>query len=330
MDNYICVDPLSSRPIECWKKYKRLGRVSGPAKTLRLDTPVFDNKVRFVCISDTHERLDEFLPIIPDGDVLIHAGDFTNYGDLGEVIKFNSEIGQLPHKYKLVIPGNHELGFEDGEVMNDKQMAGLNMLGIKKAYELLSNCPHYLSTRSIDGYAGRIKRIRLRVDHTHPYAESGPHYTFPLCVPPHLRSLKGRVAEAYIICVYGIKVYGTPWHSMPGYSFYRPRGQKILHKWNMIPPKTDVLITHTPPLGHGDFNSWDKMDGILAGDVELLNTVEQRVVPKYHVFGHVHQMHGATTNGTTTFINASLCDHKLRSAYDPIIFDLPLPRGVSK
>ncbi|VDL87239.1 unnamed protein product [Nippostrongylus brasiliensis] len=190
------------------------------------------------------------MPVIPDGDVLIHAGDFTNYGDLGEVIKFNAEIGKLPHKYKLVIAGNHELGFEDGEQMNDKQLAGLNMLGINKAYELLSNCT-YLCDRSIE--------------------------------------------------VYGIKIYGTPWHSMPGYSFYRPRGQKILHKWNQIPAKTD-----------------------------LLNTVEQRVLPKYHVFGHVHQMHGATTNGTTTFINASLCDHKLRSAYDPIIFDLPLPCGVSK
>ncbi|PIO68070.1 hypothetical protein TELCIR_10158 [Teladorsagia circumcincta] len=151
----------------------------------------------------------------------------------------NPLSGQLPHKYKLVIPGNHELGFEDGEEMSEKQMAGLNMLGINKAYELLSNCT-YLCDRSTE--------------------------------------------------VYGIKIYGTPWHSMPGYSFYRPRGQKILHKWNQIPPKTDVLITHTPPLGHGDFNSWEKMDGILAGDVELLNTVEQRVVPKYHVFGHVHQV----------------------------------------
>ncbi|VDM61484.1 unnamed protein product [Angiostrongylus costaricensis] len=279
MDNYITVDPLTNKPIECWRKYQRQGRISEPAKTLRLDTPVFDNKVRFVCISDTHDKLDEFLSIIPDGDVLIHAGDFTNYGDLGEVIKFNAEIGELPHKYKLVVPGNHELGFEDGEAMNEKLLAGLSMLGISKAYELLSNCT-YLCDRSVE--------------------------------------------------VYGIKIYGAPWHSMPGYSFYRPRGQKILHKWNQIPAKTDILITHIPPLGHGDFNSWNKMDGILAGDVELLNSVEQRIMPKYHVFGHVHQMHGATTNGTTTFINASLCDHKLRSAYDPIIFDLPLPSGVTK
>lgn len=36
---------------------------------------------------------------------------------------------------------------------------------------------------------------------------------------------------------------------MPGYSFYRSRGQALLHKWNQIPNKLDVLITHTPPLG---------------------------------------------------------------------------------
>ncbi|VDN36258.1 unnamed protein product [Gongylonema pulchrum] len=101
-------------------------------------------------------------------------------------------------------------------------------------------------------------------------------------------------------------------------------------KWNMIPSKVDVLITHTPPLGHGDFNSWNKCDGVLAGCADLLNTVEKRVKPKYHVFGHIHQLHGTTTNGHTTFINASSCDHKMRIEYDPIIFDIPLPPGCSK
>lgn len=147
--------------------------------------------------------------------------------------------GSLPHKHKIVIAGNHELGFEDGEEMSERQLAGLNMLGINKAYELLSNCT-YLCDKSYEAY--------------------------------------------------GLKIYGAPWHSMPGYSFFRQRGQKILHKWNQIPAKIDVLMTHTPPLGHGDFNAWDKMDGILCGCAELLNTVEQRVKPKYHVFGHVHQV----------------------------------------
>lgn len=83
-------------------------------------------------------------------------------------------------------------------------------------------------------------------------------------------------------------------------------------------------------IGHGDYNSWQKCDGLLAGCADLLNTVEKRVKPKYHIFGHIHQMHGATTNGVTTFLNASICDHKLRPDYDPIIFDLPIPPGHSK
>jgi hypothetical protein len=37
--------------------------------------------------------MGEILPLVPDGDVLIHAGDFTNYGDVGEVCKFNAELG---------------------------------------------------------------------------------------------------------------------------------------------------------------------------------------------------------------------------------------------
>lgn len=39
--------------------------------------------------------MEEICHIIPDGDVLIHSGDFTNYGDVSEVIKFNAEIGIL-------------------------------------------------------------------------------------------------------------------------------------------------------------------------------------------------------------------------------------------
>lgn len=36
---------------------------------------------------------------------------------------------------------------------------------------------------------------------------------------------------------------------------------------------------------------------------------------RYHVFGHIHQKHGVTTNGVTTFINAALTDHKVRYSF---------------
>lgn len=37
--------------------------------------------VRFICLSDTHSTQ----PAVPDGDVLLHAGDLTTLGDLEDV-----------------------------------------------------------------------------------------------------------------------------------------------------------------------------------------------------------------------------------------------------
>lgn len=46
-------------------------------------------------MSDTHS-LTPFIKFdIPEGDVFIHAGDFTKCGSLQEVIEFNNWIGEL-------------------------------------------------------------------------------------------------------------------------------------------------------------------------------------------------------------------------------------------
>lgn len=67
---------------------------------------------RFVCISDTHNRTDRLDHPIPDGDVLIHAGDFTNYGTRDQVAHFNKFLSTLSHPYKVVIAGNHDISFD--------------------------------------------------------------------------------------------------------------------------------------------------------------------------------------------------------------------------
>lgn len=66
--------------------------------------------VKIICISDTHNKLGHIN--VPDGDILIHAGDMTSQGTPQEIAWFNSEIGKLPHKHKIVIAGNHDFGFE--------------------------------------------------------------------------------------------------------------------------------------------------------------------------------------------------------------------------
>jgi len=63
--------------------------------------------LKIVCISDTHELHRDV--DVPDGDLLIHAGDVTFFSQRPTVlIDFNDRLAELPHKYKVVIPGNHD------------------------------------------------------------------------------------------------------------------------------------------------------------------------------------------------------------------------------
>lgn len=62
--------------------------------------------MKIVCISDTHGRAHR--NDIPDGDVLIHAGDLSLGGEIHEIQKALAWLRRFPHKYKLFIGGNHD------------------------------------------------------------------------------------------------------------------------------------------------------------------------------------------------------------------------------
>jgi Icc-related predicted phosphoesterase len=66
---------------------------------------------RLIFISDTnnqHENIE-----IPDGDFIIHCGDISGRGYRSEVESFLDWFSALPHKYKIMIPGNHDFFFEE-------------------------------------------------------------------------------------------------------------------------------------------------------------------------------------------------------------------------
>lgn len=66
---------------------------------------------RIVCVSDTHSYHDQ--TVIPNGDILVHAGDITRHGELEDVESFDRWLATLPHRYKVVICGNHDFCFQD-------------------------------------------------------------------------------------------------------------------------------------------------------------------------------------------------------------------------
>lgn len=103
------------------------------------------SSIRIIIISDTHGT-KKIPDIVPDGDILIHCGDFTLHGRLKEIEKFNEILGGIKHKFKhiLVIAGNHELTFDPllhGKKSDDAKKildnciyledGGIELLGIK-------------------------------------------------------------------------------------------------------------------------------------------------------------------------------------------------------
>ena len=120
----------------------------------------------------------------------------------------------------------------------------------------------------------------------------------------------------------GIKIWGTPWVRKCGVWAYMLDDDAHAHKvFAQIPSDTDILLSHSPTFGLLDIYNKRKF----VFDEETNSTVKKRVpanlgcpilgeyvqklVPKLHVFGHVHESYGWNhyQTGGTLSVNASSC-----------------------
>lgn len=62
--------------------------------------------MKIICISDTHNKHEKL--ILPEGDCIVHAGDFTEAGTKKETLNFLNWFSSTPYKYKILIAGNHD------------------------------------------------------------------------------------------------------------------------------------------------------------------------------------------------------------------------------
>lgn len=76
--------------------------------------------VKFVVISDTHGKHEKV--VLPEGDVLIHAGDITKSGKTNEVHDFLAWFAGQKFVHKIFIAGNHDFFFEREAAENIKKI----------------------------------------------------------------------------------------------------------------------------------------------------------------------------------------------------------------
>lgn len=118
----------------------------------------------------------------------------------------------------------------------------------------------------------------------------------------------------------GLKIWGSPiqpWFH--DWAFNRARGEEIKEHWQLIPPDTQLLLTHGPPAGFGDrpFGKY-----IPVGCADLALKVTELTQLKLHVFGHIHGGYGVTNFNGAHFVNASVVNEAYRVVNSPIVIDL--------
>ena len=282
---------LANDPNKAWEitRASQGEPLSLPAEAFTSEQLKPPDAIRFVMISDTHSyeskqmAIETALDRIPEGDVLLHCGDFSNVGKLEEIASFARWFGALPHKRKIVIAGNHDLALDENSFANTAPR-----FGHRDVHDPTKTC----------------KEARAML-------EGIPDCEY-LCD-------SGTMVE-------GIKVWGSPWQpEFCEWAFNLPRGAACRAKWSLVPAETDVLLTHGPPLGHGDLCS----SGHRAGCLDLLDDIQTRIKPAVHAFGHIHEGAGVTTDGSTLYVNASTCNLRYRPINQPIVVDVLPPDPAS-
>ncbi|KAH7829943.1 putative metallophosphoesterase domain-containing protein 1 [Monocercomonoides exilis] len=236
-------------------------------------TPKPNGYMRFVCMSDTHGEHDKIVDKLPEGDILLFAGDFTHVGKKKEIDSFCEFLKKLKFRHKIVIAGNHDIPFDKSfYLLNFFRFGHLLPVSTSTVKEELKKCCIYLEDEYIE--------------------------------------------------INGIKIFGSPYQPTFGsWAFNLDRGKKLRKHWEKIPSNIDILLTHGPPMGRCDVTN----KGFRKGDVDLLQCILERVHPKVHVFGHIHESHGLSFDGSTVFINASIFDKDHEPTNTPIVFDYPIP-----
>lgn len=188
--------------------------------------------MKIVCTSDTHGKHKQLN--LPEGDLLIHGGDFSSYGYKHEVESFFNWLKKSAKQFELgvvFIAGNHDRSFdpkyfrqyEDHDLFKNHAEEPGKPFWLQRMIEELPTNIHYLENSSVE--------------------------------------------------IEGVKIWGspvTPWFYGDTWAFNRRRGFDISEVWDQIPFDTDIIVTHGPVHSRLD----RCMDGSIVGCEDLERKVD--------------------------------------------------------
>ena len=119
VDTFVLIDTLSHLYLSTTWNETRIDTDSTTEISLFQHMSRTNSSTRLVCISDTHSSYGFS---VPHGDILIHAGDFTETGRYEEMVQYLSWLKTLKEfRLKVIIAGNHDVTLDRPFYENTKR-----------------------------------------------------------------------------------------------------------------------------------------------------------------------------------------------------------------
>lgn len=158
---------------------------------------------------------------------------------------------------------------------------------------------HWLNGEFTDWLMRQPAKHRVAIWGNHDFVGQLPNYRFPQRAQIHLLRDSGVTIE-------GKRIWGSPWvTNIPRWAMNVESTEDV---WAYAPHDLNLLVTHAPPKGTGDFlPGWG-----FVGDKDLAAALPH-LMPKVHVFGHIHEGVGAYQLGPRVAYNVAYVDDR----YEP-------------
>lgn len=226
--------------------------------------------IRIVCISDTHNSTPQH---VPDGDVLLHAGDLTRKGSFDELQTQLDWIASLPHRHKVVIAGNHDLLLDSkfGAADGRPGSLGVNESGTAQGRK---KSKEDLDWKDIIYLQDSAVTLNVRASNETKDSDQ---------VDEEVKSDERT-----------LKIYGSP--KVPECGTWAFQYLAVNDVWSgRLPGDVDIVMVHTPPALYCDETYSSSISSRVSrkGDGYLLQEL-RRVKPRLVVCGHLHDGYGQT------------------------------------
>ncbi len=241
--------------------------------------------MKIAAMSDTHNRHEDIdLSRVVGCDMVIHSGDATIQGKKKELNRFLDWYAELPCKYKIFVPGNHDIGMQERQVSYTKKFA-------QRGVEVLIDSGTMVEDYYIWGM---------------PWTPRFHDWAFNAA-----RDLQDSVD------------YNKENGAMKVYPMMKDFVDKIPDHTNILVthgPCRDILDSVTRRYWDTEQNKVVDYEEHLGCD-NLYKRVKE-IKPDVHIFGHIHGGYGEKHVDGTSFYNAAICDEMYHPSNSVHIIEL--------